>query len=183
MTLQHPSWSGLISLNLAMGIAVTQVSLFAADSKPSAPDFNRDIRPILSDNCFVCHGPDDKERQAGLRLDQRGSATKAAESGAVAIVPGQVEASELIKRVTSTDEATRMPPLKGKHKPLTASQIDLLKRWVASGAECYGGDGRMTGGTDTKPSRGPQPTRASGRTRQGPTECRRTTQTAGDLRA
>ena len=100
-----------------------------------APDFNRDIRPILSDNCFVCHGPDEQERQAGLRLDQRGAATKAAESGEIAIVPGQVEASELITRVTSTDEFTRMPPLKGKHKPLTASQIELLKRWVASGAE------------------------------------------------
>jgi len=100
-----------------------------------ALDFNRDIRPILSDNCFACHGPDEKERQAGLRLDQRGAATKAAESGEIAIVPGKIEASELIKRITSTDEATRMPPLKGKHKPLTASQIKLLKRWVASGAE------------------------------------------------
>ncbi len=118
-----------------VGLIGSQAVALGADTKPATPDFNRDIRPILSDNCFVCHGPDEKERQAGLRLDQRGAATKAAESGAVPIVPGKVEASELIKRVTSTDEAIRMPPLKGKHKPLTASQIELLKRWVASGAE------------------------------------------------
>ena len=123
------------SLLLLVGLVASQAVAFGADTKPDAPDFNHDIRPILSDNCFVCHGPDEKERQAGLRLDQRGSATKLTESGEIAIVPGKVEASELIKRVTSTDEATRMPPLKGKHKPLTASQIELLKRWVASGAE------------------------------------------------
>ena len=123
------------SLLLLVGLVASQAVVFGADTKPATPDFNRDIRPILSDNCFVCHGPDEKERQAGLRLDQRGAATKATESGAVPIVPGKVEASELIQRVTSTDEATRMPPLKGKHKPLTASQIELLKRWVASGAE------------------------------------------------
>ena len=122
-------------LLMLVGFVAYHAVTFGADTKPAAPDFNREIRPILSDNCFVCHGPDEKERQAGLRLDQRGAATKAAESGAVAIVPGQIEASELIKRVTSTDEATRMPPLKGKHKPLTAGQIELLKRWVASGAE------------------------------------------------
>ncbi len=123
------------SLLLLLGLVASQAVTLGADTKPAAPDFNRDIRPILSDNCFACHGPDEKERQAGLRLDQRGAATKAVESGAVAVVPGKVEASELIKRVTSTDEATRMPPLKGKHKPLTAGQIELLKRWVASGAE------------------------------------------------
>lgn len=105
----------------------------AADPKPIS--FDRDIRPILSDNCFVCHGPDQADRQAGLRLDVRAGATKAAESGAIAIVPGKPESSELIKRVTSTDDARRMPPLQGKHKPLTAGQIDLLKRWIAGGAE------------------------------------------------
>ena len=133
--LERTHRGGRVLLVALTGFVVAQTVAFGADTKLATPDFNRDIRPILSDNCFVCHGPDEKERQAGLRLDQRGSATQAAESGAVAVVPGKVEASELIKRVTSTDEATRMPPLKGKHKPLTASQIELLKRWVASGAE------------------------------------------------
>jgi mono/diheme cytochrome c family protein len=124
-----------LSALLVRGAKADEPTKVDTTGAPSASiDFNRDIRPILSDNCFACHGPDEKERQAGLRLDQRAAATKAAESGAVAIVPGKVEATELIKRVTSTDEGTRMPPLKGKHKPLTASQIELLKRWVASGA-------------------------------------------------
>lgn len=96
--------------------------------------FDRDIRPILSDNCFVCHGPDDVERQAGLRLDQRANATRPAESGQTAIVPGKPDASEFIKRVLSTDENLRMPPLKGKHQPLKAAQVELLKRWIAAGA-------------------------------------------------
>ena len=126
---------GQVSLVLFVGFVTGPMVALGADTKPSVLDFNRDIRPILSDNCFVCHGPDEKEQQAGLRLDQRASATKAAESGAIPVVPGKVEASELIKRVMSTDEATRMPPLKGKHKPLTASQIELLKRWIAGGAE------------------------------------------------
>ena len=102
---------------------------------PRGISFDRDIRPILADNCFVCHGPDETDRQAGLRLDLRANAIVAVESGAVAIVPGKPDASELIKRVTSTDDNVRMPPLKGKHKPLTATQIDMLKRWIAGGAE------------------------------------------------
>lgn len=110
-------------------------------SEPAKPDaakpisFDRDIRSILSDNCFVCHGRDEAERQAELRLDVRANAIQAAESGHIPIVPGKPEASELIKRVTSTDDNVRMPPLKGKHKPLTSAQIDLLKRWIAGGAE------------------------------------------------
>ena len=108
----------------------------AADGLPAGKvSFDRDVRPILSDNCFVCHGPDEKDRQAGLRLDQRAGAVKPAESGKIAIVPGKPDASELIQRVISTDDNVRMPPLKGKHKPLTTQQIDTLKRWIASGAE------------------------------------------------
>ena len=72
--------------------------------------FNRDIRPILSDACFQCHGPDDKQRKAGLRLDEKESALKPAESGATAINPGNVETSELIKRLISDDDNLRMPP-------------------------------------------------------------------------
>ena len=104
--------------------------LFAAD----APDFSRDVRPILSQHCFKCHGPDDKTRKGGLRLDLRDSATKEAKSGAVALVPGQPDKSELVARIFSTDEDELMPPPSVK-RTLTPEQKDTLRRWVAAGAE------------------------------------------------
>ncbi len=104
--------------------------LFAAD----APDFSRDVRPILSQHCFKCHGPDDKARKGGLRLDLRDSATKEAKSGAVALVPGQPDKSELVARIFSTDEDELMPPPSTK-RALTPEQKDTLRRWVAAGAE------------------------------------------------
>jgi len=100
-------------------------------------EFNRDIRPIFSDTCFQCHGPDEKQRKSGLRLDSRAEGLKAGKSGAVAIVPGKPEASEIIKRILTTDEEDLMPPTK-LHKPLTALQKELLKQWVAEGAEYQG---------------------------------------------
>ncbi|OAI58115.1 hypothetical protein AYO49_01270 [Verrucomicrobiaceae bacterium SCGC AG-212-N21] len=106
----------------------------AAESKVQ---FNRDIRPILSDTCFHCHGPDEKERKAGLRLDIRADALKPAKSGSIAIVPGKPEESELIARVFTSDEDDLMPPTK-LHKPQTSRQKDLLKQWVAEGAEYQG---------------------------------------------
>src|SRR5882757_3285397 len=81
--------------------------------------FNRDIRPILSDNCFACHGPDKNKRDSGLRLDLREEATKPAESGDTAIVPGHPERSQLIARISSVDSDVRMPPSES-HKKLTA---------------------------------------------------------------
>ena len=104
--------------------------LFADD----APDFSRDVRPILSQHCFKCHGPDDKTRKGGLRLDLRDSATKEAKSGAVALVPGQPDKSELVARIFSTDEDELMPPPSVK-RTLTPEQKDTLRRWVAAGAE------------------------------------------------
>ncbi|HYV29331.1 MAG TPA: DUF1553 domain-containing protein, partial [Candidatus Eisenbacteria bacterium] len=97
-------------------------------------DFNRDIRPIFSDICSACHGPDDNKRKAGLRLDVKESAFKPTKSGAVPIVPGDTKNSELLKRVTSTDDDERMPPPKSGKK-LTTAQIDLLRRWIEQGAE------------------------------------------------
>ncbi len=91
--------------------------------------FNRDIRPILSENCFPCHGPDSAGRKADLRLDQR---EVAVEMGA--IVPGKPEDSELVERIFSTDPKQTMPP-PSTHKKLTAAQKDLLQRWIAAGAE------------------------------------------------
>jgi hypothetical protein len=98
------------------------------------PDFSREVRPILSNYCFKCHGPDDKARKAELRLDVRESALGAAESGAKAIVPGKVNQSELVARIFSKDPDEIMPPPATK-KELTAVQRDVLKRWIASGAE------------------------------------------------
>src|SRR3954451_2461164 len=73
-------------------------------------DFDRDVRPILSNKCFACHGPDDGKRQAGLRFDDEKVATHELESGSTAIVPGQPEISELVRRITSPEKDERMPP-------------------------------------------------------------------------
>ncbi len=89
--------------------------------------FNRDIRPILSDSCFFCHGPDPTHREADLRLDQEDHAKD------YAIVPGDLEGSELIARITADDPDELMPPPESGKK-LTQQQIDLLQRWVAEGA-------------------------------------------------
>ena len=92
-------------------------------------EFNRDVRPILSENCFACHGPDSASRKADLRLDRREAAVEAG-----AIVPGNVEESALVERVFSTEKGEVMPPRSTK-KTLTAQQKETLKRWIASGAE------------------------------------------------
>jgi hypothetical protein len=96
-------------------------------------DFSRDVLPILSANCFVCHGRDASTRKARLRLDLREGAT-AARSGSTPVAPGRPEASELIARITSPDENERMPPA-DKGRALTAPEIDILRRWIAQGAE------------------------------------------------
>ena len=94
-----------------------------------AIEFNRDIRPILSENCFACHGPDSAARKADLRLDRREVAVELE-----AIVPNDPGASELVARIESDDPVQRMPP-KSVNKTLTAAQKELLKRWIAAGAE------------------------------------------------
>jgi hypothetical protein len=114
---------------------------FSVPTKPArsaapthAVDYNRDIRPILSNNCFKCHGPDATERQAGLRLDIRAEALKPAESGRRAIVPGKPESSMLVRRIFATTDSRRMPPPES-NKKLTAAEKELLKRWIEQGAE------------------------------------------------
>lgn len=103
-------------------------------AEPQQPvNFNREVRAILSKNCFACHGPDDEHRQAGLRLDLREAAVKPVESGAVAIVPEKVGDSELVERITTTDATARMPP-KSTGRELTETEISVLKRWIAEGA-------------------------------------------------
>jgi hypothetical protein len=99
---------------------------------PAAVDFQREVRPILSDACFHCHGPDQGTRMAGLRLDTREGAFAERKSGSP-IIPGKPDASLVIQRITHQQKARRMPP-ESSHKVLTPKQIDTLKRWVAEGA-------------------------------------------------
>lgn len=108
----------------------------AVDSaEPERVDFSRHIRPILSDRCFLCHGPDESTRKGGLRLDQRASALGAADSGESAIRAGDSLKSTLIHRVTSDDPSLAMPPPDSKKPRLTDDQVRLLKRWIDQGAE------------------------------------------------
>ncbi len=95
--------------------------------------FNRDVRPILSDQCYACHGFDPKHREAGLRLDTFEGAT-AEHDGSRAIVPGDLSKSEAWKRILSTDPDEVMPPPKAHKPPLTAAQREVLRRWIESGA-------------------------------------------------
>ncbi len=96
-------------------------------------NFSRDIRPILSDNCFRCHGPDEANRQGGLRLDIRASAIAPAESGSVAVKPKDVAASELVKRIFSDQPDHQMPPAES-NKSLTAEEKRRLQLWIEQGA-------------------------------------------------
>ncbi|MFO0844851.1 MAG: PSD1 and planctomycete cytochrome C domain-containing protein [Gemmataceae bacterium] len=106
----------------------------ADTTKKLAPvDFTRDVRPILVDRCFQCHGPDEKTRKAGLRLDDRDAALKKGRSGTAAVVPGDPAKSELVSRIRSADPTEVMPPRK-VGKPLSPREIDLLERWVREGA-------------------------------------------------
>lgn len=105
--------------------------LSANDARPVS--FNRDVRPILSNTCFPCHGPDPATREAGLRLDRRDDALATLESGSRAIVPGDLDASELVFRIEADDDSIRMPP-RSTGKPLTPDQIETLRAWVAQGA-------------------------------------------------
>ena len=101
-------------------------------SDPAAPvEFNRDIRPILSDQCYPCHGPDPAKRKADLRLDLESSA-KADRDGRRAIVPGDLDASELYRRITAEDADERMPPPKSG-KSAHRAEIETLRRWIDEG--------------------------------------------------
>lgn len=98
----------------------------------TAVDFSRQVRPILSENCFFCHGPDEAKREAGLRLDDE-VAAKASNDGVVAVVPGDPEKSALIQRIVSSDPDEVMPPPK-QHKVIPPAQVELLKQWIREGA-------------------------------------------------
>src|SRR5262245_33511493 len=117
-------------------LAVVTRGISAAEPAEAKVDFNRDIRPILSDVCFQCHGPDKNQRKADLRLDVKEDVYK--DRGGYALVqPGKLDDSELYARLIDTDEKQRMPPLNALRQ-LTKTEIDLFKRWIEQGAEWQG---------------------------------------------
>ena len=129
--------STVLRLGLIL-LAALASRTFANDAAlPDTIRFNRDVRPILSNNCFYCHGPDEKKRSAKLRLDELDSATQDRQ-GSRAIVPGHPEQSELLKRVTSVDPEELMPPPKSQRAALSAEQIAILKKWIEQGAKYEG---------------------------------------------
>src|SRR5437867_11730158 len=97
-------------------------------AQPREIHFNRDVRPILSENCFACHGPDKNQRKGKLRLDVREAALDKK-----AIVPGKPDESELVKRLYTTNTDDVMPPPES-HKEMSPEQKTLLERWIAQGA-------------------------------------------------
>ncbi len=118
---------------IASLLIVAISTAFGSDAAPQAVDFNRDVRPILSNNCFHCHGPDPKDRQADLRLDVWKSVGKL--HGAEAAIDTQnLAESELVKRITSEDPDVRMPPA-DSGKLLKPEQIKILSDWVKQGAK------------------------------------------------
>ncbi len=133
---------GMRPLGIAVALLAGLVASAPADEPEPAPAarsvrFGRDVRPLLNDKCFQCHGPDESHRKGKLRLDSFDAATAPAATGFPAIVPGDPEESELIRRLTTDDPDERMPP--AKHgDPLSAKEVEILRAWVADGAEYEG---------------------------------------------
>ena len=121
-------WTGKIALT-----AICAACSYGLAESPRDIEFNRDVRPILSDNCFQCHGPDAAARQAELRLDREEDAFAPRKEGS-AIVRGKPADSELVRRITNANADERMPPA-DSGKKLSAEQIELLRRWVEQGAK------------------------------------------------
>ena len=117
----------LLSAALVLGCGAALLPARGADRKPAPVRFERDVQPILA-RCVQCHGP--SKARAGLRLDSRATALDTLDSGKHAVVPGKPDQSELLRRVTSTDTKKRMPR---KGLPLTAAQVETLRRWIAAG--------------------------------------------------
>lgn len=129
---------GILRFKLAVLIALAVFAVAGyqlknvAYSQPQI-DFNRDIKPILSDKCFACHGPDAAAKKIKLRLDSEASALADLGKGRRAIAPGKPEQSELVRRITAADEFERMPPATSGHK-LSPREIELLTEWIRQGA-------------------------------------------------
>ncbi len=129
--MQMKNYKQIIVLAISSSLFTLASSSAAVAEKPV--DFNRDIRPILSENCFYCHGSDGDQRQADLRVDTFEGATGDL-GGYAALVPGDAENSEMFVRLTSHDEDTRMPPA-DSNRSVSAKEIDLIRRWINEGGE------------------------------------------------
>ena len=114
-------------------LATVLLAIASALSAAEPVDYNREVRHILSDKCFRCHGPDERQRQADLRLDDVESATRTGDSGTTPIVPGKPQQSELVRRIFSDDPEERMPPPELK-KTLSETEKETLKLWIQQGA-------------------------------------------------
>jgi hypothetical protein len=119
-----------LGCGLALAGAITTTATAAKQAAPAPISFNRDIRPILANNCFACHGPDEKQRETKFHFDTR----EGAFSEAGVIVPGNARESLLVQRITHADPDERMPP-RDSGRTLTQVQIDLLRRWIDEGAK------------------------------------------------
>ena len=120
----------------ALVLCTVAAACVAQGASPTV-SFNRDIRPIMSDTCFRCHGPDKSSRMAGMRLDLREQALQPNKTGVAPIVPGDPEHSLIIQRIFATSKAKIMPPVFA-HKELTQTQKETIRRWVAEGAKYEG---------------------------------------------
>ena len=134
MIARHVSAPGVMnrlgSIAFVLCCAVLSAKSIGAQSRVS---FARDVRPILSDRCFACHGPDAAKREAGLRLDERPGALQQLPSGRTAIVPGKPDQSELLRRLTAHDAEQRMPPAASK-LTVSADEVRVLRQWISEGA-------------------------------------------------
>ena len=121
----------LAKISLLLFCLITTSNSAVAENKKTV-EFSRDIKPLLSDRCFQCHGPDAKQRKADLRLDI------ADEAIGHAIEPGKPDASELIERISSSDPKVHMPPAESNKPPLTPAEIEIFKKWIEQGADYEG---------------------------------------------
>ena len=129
-----------MTLVLTLTVLFGTGGVLSAANKASQVDFNRDIRPLLSDKCFKCHGPSEKDREAGLRLDQQESAMSEADSGEIPIVPNKPDTSELLQRLLMDDPDMRMPPATS-NKSVSKEEIATIRKWIEQGAPWAGSPG------------------------------------------
>jgi hypothetical protein len=128
----------MIAKAMRLQILLVSPLLLLSVCSAAPVDFARDVRPILSDRCFMCHGPDEAKRMAGLRLDIEDGAKKARGARPPVIVAGDANASEILKRVGAENPARRMPPPYSDRKPLTEKEVALLRTWIEQGAQWKG---------------------------------------------
>ncbi len=136
MKLHFPSFSprGDVAAVVMAAMFFAQSTAGGMDSNLQPAEFNLDIRPILSDRCFACHGPDEANRKTSLRFDTEEGAFTELAGGGFAIVRGEPEKSVVLRRITSDNEAVRMPPAYLGHDRLSDREIDLIRRWIGQGA-------------------------------------------------